>query len=74
MALQLSASSMWANVQRWKPREALLAARSQAPGLLISDVIMPMLSGIELAIQVQANLSELQSASLLWAGSHHRFS
>ena len=54
MALQLSASSMWANVQRWKPREALLAARSQAPGLLISDVIMPMLSGIELAIQVQA--------------------
>ena len=36
-----------------KPFEALQAARSEAPDLLISDVMMPRLSGIELAIQVQ---------------------
>jgi DNA-binding response OmpR family regulator len=36
-----------------KPLEALLASRSEAPDLLISDVMMPTLSGIELAIQVQ---------------------
>jgi YesN/AraC family two-component response regulator len=31
----------------------LEAARNEAPDLLISDVLMPELSGIELAIQVQ---------------------
>ncbi|MGA2886742.1 MAG: response regulator [Terracidiphilus sp.] len=35
------------------PLEALEAARSQAPDLLISDVVMPQFSGIELAIQMQ---------------------
>ncbi|HET6170544.1 MAG TPA: response regulator [Terracidiphilus sp.] len=35
-----------------KPREALLASRSEAPDLLISDVVMPSLSGIELATQI----------------------
>jgi DNA-binding NtrC family response regulator len=35
------------------PLEALEAARSEAPDLLISDVVMPRLSGVELAIQVQ---------------------
>lgn len=35
------------------PREALSATRSAAPDLLISDVTMPQLSGIELAIQVK---------------------
>ncbi|MGD0938241.1 MAG: response regulator [Terracidiphilus sp.] len=35
------------------PSEALAAARSQAPDLLISDVVMPQFSGIELAIQIQ---------------------
>lgn len=35
------------------PLEALEAARLEAPDLLISDVIMPQLSGIELAIQVR---------------------
>jgi CheY-like chemotaxis protein len=35
-----------------KPFEALRAACSQAPDLLVTNVVMPLLSGIELAIQV----------------------
>jgi DNA-binding NtrC family response regulator len=37
------------------PLDALEAARLEAPDLLISDVVMPQMSGIELAIQVQEN-------------------
>ena len=36
------------------PREALVAARSESPDLLISDVAMPDISGIDLAIQMRA--------------------
>lgn len=36
-----------------EPLEALSAARLEAPDLLITDVAMPLLSGIELAIQVR---------------------
>ena len=36
-----------------KPLDALEAARLEAPDLLISDGVMPLLSGIELAIQVR---------------------
>lgn len=36
------------------PVEALAAARSRAPDLLISDVAMPGISGIDLAIQMRA--------------------
>jgi CheY-like chemotaxis protein len=36
------------------PLEALTAARSKAPDLLISDVTMPSISGIELAIKMRA--------------------
>jgi len=35
------------------PLEALEAAHTTAPDLLISDVVMPLLSGIELAIQLR---------------------
>jgi DNA-binding NtrC family response regulator len=35
------------------PREAMSAAHSEAPDLLISDVVMPVISGIDLAIQMQ---------------------
>jgi CheY-like chemotaxis protein len=36
------------------PLEALTAARSKAPDVLVSDVEMPGISGIELAIQMKA--------------------
>jgi CheY-like chemotaxis protein len=36
------------------PLEALAAARSESPDLVISDVAMPGVSGIELAIQMRA--------------------
>jgi CheY-like chemotaxis protein len=36
------------------PLEALQAAHDKAPDLLISDVVMPVMSGIELAVQVRA--------------------
>lgn len=35
------------------PLEALSAASDKAPDLLITDVMMPVMTGIELAIQVQ---------------------
>ncbi|MGA2652121.1 MAG: response regulator [Terracidiphilus sp.] len=38
-----------------EPLAALSAARFETPDLLISDVIMPVLSGIDLAIQMQRN-------------------
>jgi DNA-binding NtrC family response regulator len=36
------------------PLEALAAAQSRAPDLLITDVAMPGLSGVDLAIQIKA--------------------
>ena len=36
------------------PQEALQAAQFEAPNLLISDVVMPKLSGVQLAIQIKA--------------------
>jgi DNA-binding NtrC family response regulator len=36
------------------PLDVLKAARSAPPDLLITDVLMPQISGIELAIQIQA--------------------
>jgi DNA-binding NtrC family response regulator len=36
-----------------EPLEALRAANSEVPDLLISDVVMPVLSGVDLAIQMQ---------------------
>jgi CheY-like chemotaxis protein len=36
------------------PLEALAAARTSTPDLLITDVMMPGISGIELAIQIKA--------------------
>jgi CheY-like chemotaxis protein len=36
------------------PLEALIAARAKSPDLLISDVDMPSLSGIDLAIRMKA--------------------
>jgi DNA-binding NtrC family response regulator len=36
------------------PLEALKAARSESPDLVISDVAMPGISGVDLAIQMRA--------------------
>jgi CheY-like chemotaxis protein len=36
------------------PLEALAAARSESPDLVISDVAMPGISGIDLAVQMRA--------------------
>jgi DNA-binding response OmpR family regulator len=35
------------------PMEALSACRQMAPDLLITDVVMPLLSGIDLAVQMR---------------------
>jgi DNA-binding NtrC family response regulator len=48
------------------PLEALAAARSRPPDLLISDVTMPGLSGIDLAIQMKAQYPECKI--LLFSG------
>jgi len=48
------------------PLEALAAARSRAPDLLISDVAMPGISGIDLAIQMRARYPECKI--LLFSG------
>jgi DNA-binding response OmpR family regulator len=48
------------------PIEALTAARSKAPDLLISDVVMRGLSGVDLAIQVKAQCPECKV--LLFSG------
>jgi CheY-like chemotaxis protein len=42
------------------PLEALTAARSKAPELLVSDVEMPGISGIDLAIQMKAQFPACQ--------------
>lgn len=48
------------------PMAALAAARSSAPDLLISDVAMPDLSGVDLAIQMKAQYPECKI--LLFSG------
>ena len=55
------------NARRFtKSLDALDAARIEAPDLLISDVMMPMLSGIELAIQVREHCPDCKV--LLFSG------
>jgi DNA-binding response OmpR family regulator len=48
------------------PLNALGAARSRAPDLLISDVMMPNVSGIDLAIQIKAECPDCKI--LLFSG------
>ena len=48
------------------PLDALHAARAEAPDLLISDVVMPQLSGVELALLVKAHCPACQV--LLFSG------
>jgi DNA-binding NtrC family response regulator len=48
------------------PLDALEAARLEAPDLLISDVVMPQLSGIDLAIQIRNDCPECKV--LLFSG------
>jgi DNA-binding NtrC family response regulator len=51
------------------PLEALAAARSKAPDLLISDVAMPDLAGIDFAIQMKAQHPNCKI--LLFSGHAH---
>ena len=55
------------------PLEALAAARSKAPDLLISDVAMPGISGIDLAIQMKISVPRVQDTPLLRTSSHPGF-
>jgi DNA-binding NtrC family response regulator len=48
------------------PVEALRASREMAPDLLITDVVMPLLSGIELAIQMREHCPDCKV--LLFSG------
>jgi CheY-like chemotaxis protein len=48
------------------PLEALAAARLDAPDLLVSDVAMPGLSGVDLALRIQAQYPECKI--LLFSG------
>src|ERR1019366_6328786 len=49
------------------PLEALKAARFDVPDLLISDVVMPVMSGVELAIEFRRNYPN--SKVLLFSGN-----
>jgi CheY-like chemotaxis protein len=49
-----------------EPMKALDAARLKAPDLLISDVMMPVLSGVELAIRLKAEYPDCRV--LLFSG------
>jgi CheY-like chemotaxis protein len=53
------------------PGEALAAARSRAPDLLISDVAMPGISGIDLALQMRAQYPKCKI--LLFSGQAATF-
>src|ERR1700689_1609725 len=51
------------------PLKALAAARSESPDFLISDVAMPGISGIDLAIQM-STVSQLQDPAVFGTGCH----
>jgi DNA-binding response OmpR family regulator len=54
-----------------RPLEALTAARLNSPDLLISDVSMPDLSGIDLAIQMRVQCPKCKILLFSRASKHH---
>jgi CheY-like chemotaxis protein len=53
------------------PLQALKAARTEAPDFLLSDVLMPRMSGIELAVQMQRSCPKCKV--LLFSGQAATF-
>lgn len=52
------------------PLDALEAAQLYAPDLLISDVVMPALSGIDLTIQVREHCPDCKVLLISRSGRH----
>ena len=55
------------------PLEALAAARSESPDLVISDVAMPGISGIDLGDPNESAVSQVQDPALFGTGCHSGF-
>ena len=60
------AAKGYSTLTAYDPREALQLASSFQPDLLISDVMMPCMNGVELALRIKRELPECQI--LLFSG------
>lgn len=54
-----------------KPMEALYSAKCEAPDLLITDIVMPVMSGIQLALEFEKDCPDCRI--LLFSGTSQIF-